>query len=181
MAAAFILLHTLIYTAVLIGLVQGALDFESVQLKEKDVAKFPGGAFPKKGAKPQPSKARCKAFPGSDDWPSISEWRRLNASLDGALINTDPPAVVCYPGPSYDAAQCSFLVNNASSTHFYIDDPISVLTTWPQGNTCLPALHPTGNCTRGGYPSYIVNATTVKHIQLAINFARNNNVRLIIK
>lgn len=179
MAGAF-LLQALIYTSPLIGLVQGALNFESAQLDEKDVAGFPGVAFPQKG-KPQPSNAKCKAFPGSDDWPSMSEWRHLNTTLGGALLDLEPPAAACYQGPSYDAAKCSFLVNNATSTHYYIDDPIAALTTWPQGNTCLPTLNPSGKCTRGGYPSYVVNATTVRHIQLAINFARNNNVRLIIK
>ncbi|KAM7205431.1 putative fad binding domain containing protein [Naviculisporaceae sp. PSN 640] len=179
MAGVF-LLQALLCTSSLMGLAHGALNFESVQLKEKDVAGFPGVAFPKKG-KAQPSNAKCKAFPGSNDWPSSAEWRRLNATLGGALLNPDPPAAACYKGPNYDAAKCSFLVNNASNTHYYIDDPISALTTWPQGSTCLPALNPTGKCTRGGYPSYIVNATTVKHIQLAINFARNKNVRLVIK
>ncbi|KAL2266754.1 hypothetical protein VTJ83DRAFT_6106 [Remersonia thermophila] len=52
---------------------------------------------------------------------------------------------------------------------------------WPQGGTCRLALNTAGECTRGGYPEYVVNATTVKHIQAAINFARNKNIRLVIK
>lgn len=174
-----LLLFAVVWVAPLIGIVNGALEFESVQLKAKEVAGFPGAAFPK--GNPQPTGARCKAFPGRDDWPSLYEWGRLNTTLEGALLNPDPPAIACYQGPSYDAAKCSYLVNNASSTHFYVDDPIAVLTTWPEGSTCLPGINPPGNCTRGGYPSYVVNATTVKQIQLAVNFARNNNIRLIIR
>ena len=107
-----LLLGAVVCLAPLIGLVNGALPFESVQLNEKDVADFPSVAFSK--GKPHPTDARCKAFPGTDDWPSLKEWRRLNTSLEGALLNPDPPAIACYQGASYDAAQCSFLVNNAS-------------------------------------------------------------------
>lgn len=38
-----------------------------------------------------------------------------------------------------------------------------------------------GNCTIGGFPEYAVNATNTAQIQLAINFARNNNLRLVVK
>lgn len=38
-----------------------------------------------------------------------------------------------------------------------------------------------GNCTQGGFPIYAVNVSSVSHIQLAINFARNANLRLVIK
>lgn len=38
-----------------------------------------------------------------------------------------------------------------------------------------------GNCTHGGFPVYTVNVSDVKHIQLAVNFARNANLRLVIK
>ena len=38
-----------------------------------------------------------------------------------------------------------------------------------------------GNCTLGGFPEYAVNATTVAQIQLALNFVRNNDLRLVVK
>lgn len=36
-------------------------------------------------------------------------------------------------------------------------------------------------CTTGGYPVYTVNVTNVAQIQLAVNFARERNIRLVIK
>lgn len=39
----------------------------------------------------------------------------------------------------------------------------------------------TPSCSVGGYPEYVVNASTVAQIQLAVNFARENNMRLVIK
>ncbi len=125
---------------------------------------------------------RCKAFPGDTSWPTENEWGRLNKTVGGVLLHPLPPASVCYrTSPNFNAEACSFLANNASGTTFYLDDPVTILTQWPQGNTCLLSQNPTGNCTRGGYPVYVVNATNVKHVQAAVNFARNKNVRLVIK
>lgn len=45
----------------------------------------------------------------------------------------------------------------------------------------MPSDIPSNNCTLGGYPSYVVNASTVANIQLAVNFARNSNLRLVVK
>jgi FAD binding domain-containing protein len=39
----------------------------------------------------------------------------------------------------------------------------------------------TGNCTLGGFPSYVINATSVYQIQLAINCARNLNIRVVVR
>ncbi len=50
-----------------------------------------------------------------------------------------------------------------------------------QGLTCLPTTDPNGQCTQGGYPTYVVNATNVAQIQLAVNFARTLNIRLVVK
>jgi len=51
-----------------------------------------------------------------------------------------------------------------------------------QGLTCQPpAIYNSGNCNQGGYPTYVINATTVADIQTAVNFARNTGIRLVIK
>ncbi len=153
--------------------------FESIQLADADIGKFSAIAFGNKSAlTPGPG---CKAYPGTAAWPPDDEWARLNSSLGGALLKPSPPGAVCYPGPLQDAKQCQFLLFNSFSSRFYIDDPLTVLTSWPQGDTCTPSLWPQGNCTQGGFPLYVVNATTVKQIQTASNFACNRNVRLVIK
>jgi hypothetical protein len=36
-------------------------------------------------------------------------------------------------------------------------------------------------CTLGGFPEYVVNVTSTAQVQLAVNFARNLNIRLVIK
>lgn len=36
-------------------------------------------------------------------------------------------------------------------------------------------------CTLGGFPNYAINVSTAAQVQLAVNFARNLNIRLTIK
>lgn len=50
-----------------------------------------------------------------------------------------------------------------------------------QSLTCQVTTDPTQSCTLGGYPSYAINVSTVSQIQLGVNFARNSNIRLVIK
>lgn len=47
--------------------------------------------------------------------------------------------------------------------------------------TCPPTANPADSCTLGGYPSYVVNASSVSEIQMAVNFARNQGLRLVVK
>jgi FAD/FMN-containing dehydrogenase len=49
------------------------------------------------------------------------------------------------------------------------------------GATCQPQNAATGGkCELGGLPPYSVNVTNVAQIQLAVNFARNLNLRLVV-
>ena len=56
---------------------------------------------------------------------------------------------------------------------------------WTLDNPCpVPAVNvfpPVSQCKIGSYPAYVVAASTVKDVQLAVNFARNNHIRLTIK
>ncbi|KAI1074791.1 FAD-binding domain-containing protein [Whalleya microplaca] len=157
--------------------------FESEQLTDADIGNFSAIAFGDKStASPAHDETGCKSYPGTAGWPLDEEWAQLNRSLEGVLLKPVPPAAVCYDGPDKDEAQCNFLLRNTSTSRFYINNPLTVLNEWPEGNTCFASLQTEGlTCTQGGFPVYVVNATTVKQIQIAINFARNKNLRLTIK
>lgn len=160
-----------------------ALDSDSIQLSQYDIGDFSAIDFGDETAV-STERARiddCKVFPGDEAWPSEAEWARLNRTLDGALLKPKPSAAACYPGPDFDAQRCQFLLANASSSHFWLDEPLVSLTEWSQGATCPLSSDPQGNCTQGGFPEYVVNATSVKQVQAAVNFARNKNIRLVIK
>ncbi|KAK3346060.1 hypothetical protein B0T25DRAFT_267723 [Lasiosphaeria hispida] len=129
-----------------------------------------------------PSGPACKVFPGDAAWPSTQLWNLFNTSLGGALIKTVPLAAPCYNNwPQRNAAECQYVTDHWADPHLHANDPAS--TQWPlfQGRTCLPTDDPTKNCTLGGYASYSVAVTKVSQIQLALNFARNTNIRLVVK
>jgi hypothetical protein len=60
-------------------------------------------------------------------------------------------------------------------------DPTSMMSPVYQGLTCQVTADPMQNCTLGAQPYYAVNATNVGQVQLAVNLARNANLRLVIK
>ncbi|KAI1210253.1 FAD-binding domain-containing protein [Annulohypoxylon truncatum] len=156
---------------------------DSIRLTQEDVGDFAAIDFGDETAVSleNGNVSNCKVFPGDKAWPSTEEWARLNRTLGGALLKPKPAAAACYQGPDFDQAECTFLLTNASSSHYWLDDPLVALTQWSQGSTCPLVSDPQGNCTRGGFPEYVVNATNVKHIQAAVNFARNKQIRLIVK
>ncbi|KAI0009197.1 FAD-binding domain-containing protein [Xylariaceae sp. FL0662B] len=177
----------IISTSLLFALVVGVecvnFPFESEQLTDADIGNFSAIAFGDKStANRAYDETACKAYPGTAGWPLDSEWAQVNSSLEGALLKPVPAAAVCYDGPFKDEAQCNFLLRNTSTSRFYIDNPLTVLNEWPEGNTCYATQQAQGlTCTQGGFPVYVVHATTVKQIQIAVNFARNKNLRLTIK
>ncbi|SPN99175.1 uncharacterized protein DNG_02210 [Cephalotrichum gorgonifer] len=124
----------------------------------------------------------CKAAPGTDAWPADEDWEKLGDFFSGSLLKPEPPAAVCYEDhPLANATACRDIKLNSGSTRFFIDDPLTVLTSWPQGDSCPLNPAENGTCTHGAFPEYVVNVTEVWQIQAAVNFARNNDLRLIIK
>ena len=124
----------------------------------------------------------CKAFPETSSWPSQSAWNELGNAIGSSLIPTTPLAAPCFKIWSvYNAEKCKAIQSSFSNPYTHEDDPTS--TMWPlyQGRTCLPLVGGNATCTLGGSPSYAVNVSSVKHIQLAVNFARNTNLRLVVK
>ncbi|KAI5917151.1 hypothetical protein F4810DRAFT_705118 [Camillea tinctor] len=165
---------------------QGAnFPFEAEVLTEADIQDFPSitfGNISALGNPPSYAGPECKEIPGSEGWPADDEWARLNTSLGGVLLKPVPLGAACYDGEHRDDAKCDFILNNASTSRVWINDPLSALTTWPAGDACYAVADTEGlECTQGGYPVYVVNASTVKHVQAAVNFARNKNLRLVIK
>jgi FAD/FMN-containing dehydrogenase len=134
---------------------------------------------------PTNSTSRCKVYPGDAAWPPDEAWAQLNELTGDRMISAPTPrAAVCYPGKDYDAAQCAnYTVAAWQKSYLHLSDPIEMFgAPVSQGLTCeIPALYDSHGCTRGGFPLHVINATTPKHVQLAVNFARNTGVRLVIR
>ncbi|KAF2824353.1 FAD-binding domain-containing protein [Ophiobolus disseminans] len=141
--------------------------------------------LPSASGRPITNGSRCKVYPGDDEWPSDEAWTQLNDLSGGRLIgNPTPLAAVCYPDqPGYDAVKCaSYTTPEWQRSYIHMNDPIEMMSPVAQGMTCSPpALFDSRGCTRGGFPKYVVNATEPKHVQLAVNFARNTGVRLVVR
>ncbi|KGO48556.1 FAD linked oxidase, N-terminal [Penicillium expansum] len=163
-------------------------DGEKFQLTDHDIAKLSQhqSALVKFGSEgsdktTQPT-GKCKVFPGDHQWPSQSEWSTLDSLLGGALIKTVPLAASCYSSwPEYDSEECERISSQWTDSHLHAADPASAM--WPlfEGRTCLPTTNASASCTVGGYSSYAVNVSNVAQIQLAVNFARNADIRLVVK
>jgi hypothetical protein len=46
-------------------------------------------------------------------------------------------------------------------------------------DSCLP--DPSAGCSGAGYSVYVINATSKEYVKKGVDFARKNNVRLIVK
>ncbi|KAI0526513.1 putative 6-hydroxy-D-nicotine oxidase [Xylaria bambusicola] len=124
----------------------------------------------------------CKTFPGDKLWPLKIVWKVFDLVTGGALIKTVPVGAVCYTNSEhYDADKCQNILDHWTESATHANDPTSIMSPLFQGKTCMPQNGDDGTCELGGFPSYAVNISTVAQIQLAINFARNTNIRLIIK
>lgn len=126
----------------------------------------------------------CKTFPGDSDWPSENIWNLFDKLLGNALIPTKPLGAPCYDSQwgEKDAEQCDVIVKNMTNANFISADPTA--NYWPifEGRTCQPKNDTSkSQCTLGGYPEYAIKVDNVAQIQLAINFARVANLRLVIK
>lgn len=77
------------------------------------------------------------------------------------------------------AARCTKKARNLTENR--TDDPIANL--WPlyTNNTCLPTSDPNAPCTRGFYGLYVIMATKKEHIKAGVDFAREKNMRLLIR
>jgi FAD binding domain len=127
--------------------------------------------------------AICKAVPGSSNWPSATDWSSLNSTLNGALMQTTTatlPGAPCHPSePTYNNDTCSAIQKEWFTWDFHEASPVSTAFNNWNNDTCLPYyLFP---CSTGGYPTYVVNATSPGHVQAAVNFAREKNIRLNVK
>jgi hypothetical protein len=111
----------------------------------------------------------CKSIPGSESWPSLAEWAQLNETTGGQLLQPSPPGAVCHSSdPLYDATLCASVQEAWSNEFFHQQNPISAEWNNWTNDTCLPI---DGlPCSSEGYPRYVINATTSKHVKAGVDF-----------
>ncbi|KAJ4383141.1 hypothetical protein N0V85_008475 [Neurospora sp. IMI 360204] len=122
----------------------------------------------------------CKCFPGDACWPSKQDWNKLNQTVEGRLIATVPLAEVCH-GDLYDSAKCSSLQSSWQTPDTHMVDSASIMAPFFANQSCDPFTSKDLPCTLGNYVRYAVDVQTAADVAAAINFARNHNIRFVIR
>ncbi|KAM0270033.1 hypothetical protein ACHAQH_009569 [Verticillium albo-atrum] len=131
----------------------------------------------------------CKCYPGDSCWPKQSAWDRLDSKVNGNLHVHVPPEAACHntfegllgAQQTYDEAKCAEITKSYTSEEWTIDQQALNLWKYFTNVTCVPTTDPTTPCTLGFYGVYVIMAKTRHHIKAGIDFARDNNLRLIIR
>ncbi|EAQ84293.1 hypothetical protein CHGG_10697 [Chaetomium globosum CBS 148.51] len=131
----------------------------------------------------------CKCYPGERCWPSANKWNALNNTVDGRLLVHIPPGAPCHNTfngllgmvSTYDANKCAEVTQNFENESWTVSQPAAALWTYFTNDTCRPTQNPTDSCTLGYYGVYVIMASTPRHVKAGIDFARRNNLRLIVR
>ncbi len=109
----------------------------------------------------------ARVRPGDPGWPSALDWDNLNHTLGGRLITVQSPLVSCVK--SGDEKACAALFTELANPYAISDDPgLTQNLGWVDAWTFAPSV-------------YAVAARDTADVVAAVNFAREYNLRLVIK
>ncbi|GAP93141.1 putative FAD-dependent isoamyl alcohol [Rosellinia necatrix] len=125
----------------------------------------------------------CRNLPGNPGWPDAAAWSQLNATLGGQLITTVPQAEVCHAAPynHYDPTACAELQSTWTQARTYVEKPAEFMNPYFQNLSCDPFSPINRTCELGNYAVYSINVTAAEHVIAGFDFARRNNIRLVVK
>jgi FAD/FMN-containing dehydrogenase len=105
--------------------------------------------------------------PGDRGWPSEAQWNALSNSVGGRLIKIDDPLAECRNAPGGSACQAFFKA--LRNPYFISEDPALTETSgWVDAWNSAPS-------------AYAVKVQSTADVVAAVNFARENKLRLVIK
>lgn len=132
---------------------------------------------------PATSNSSCRWIPGDETWPSSTDWEALNATVGGRLIATIPLASVCHAEPyaNYDEAACSALRQEWGVAQTFGLKPAEFMNPYYQNQSCDPFTDISRPCDMGNYASYSIDVTSAQDVVAGLQFARDKNIRLVVK
>ena len=105
--------------------------------------------------------------PGDAGWPSEEAWHSLGNVVGNRLIKLDDPLAACRENP--DSQACQALLKEIRNPYFVSENPALTETSgWLDAWTSLPS-------------TYAIKVRTTDDVVAAVNFARENNLRLVVK
>ncbi|HUR45377.1 MAG TPA: FAD-binding protein [Candidatus Saccharimonadales bacterium] len=105
--------------------------------------------------------------PSDPEWPSAASWEQLRQMVGAQLLKPDAPLQICKDGPNGTA--CADFFKELKNPYFIGDHPSLTQTSgWLDAWTSSPS-------------AYVVAARNTNDVVAAVNFARENNLRLAVK
>jgi FAD binding domain-containing protein len=111
--------------------------------------------------------ATRRVRPSDPGWPDEASWGQLNKAVGGRLIRVNSPLSACREAT--DGAACGDLFKELKNP-YYIGDNVALTQTagWVDAWESQPSV-------------YAVAAETTGDVVAAVDFARGNNLRLVVK
>ena len=114
-----------------------------------------------------PRRAASRARLGDPAWPAAASWDKLNRDVGGQLLQLESPFARCIATP--ENATCTEALARLKNPYFVGDQPALTQTSgWVDAWTSQPS-------------AYAVAAKNTAHVVAAVNFARQYNLRLVVK
>ncbi|KAK2590817.1 hypothetical protein QQS21_011504 [Conoideocrella luteorostrata] len=131
------------------------------------------------------NKPTCRCRPHEKCWPSPDKWNTLNNTIEGNLQAVRPVEAPCFP-PNVGSALCAEIGKNFNNSLWRSAQPGAVQWTnweaWPLKNQSCYADQPKNiPCEQGRVSLYSALVEKPEHIQAAVRFVAENNIRLAIK
>jgi FAD/FMN-containing dehydrogenase len=120
---------------------------------------------PRRALGSTPSMSRVR--PGDPTWPSAGSWDRFRRDVAGRLVKVQSPLAVCVEAPS--SPDCARVFKKLKNP-YYLGDEVGLTQSlgWVGAWTSQPS-------------AYAVMAESTDDVVAAVNFARENNLRLVVK
>ncbi|AMO25284.1 FAD-binding oxidoreductase [Ramlibacter tataouinensis] len=109
----------------------------------------------------------ARVRPSDAAWPAADIWKALAGQLAGSLVAVRSPWTECVRAPA--AKACAEVFKQAKNPYF-LGDEVALTQTlgWVDAWTSAPS-------------AYAVRARNTADVVTAVNFARNHNLRLVVK
>ena len=110
---------------------------------------------------------RSRVRPSHPRWPSEATWARLDRDVGGRLLKLQSPFTDCGTTPA--GAACGDALKHLKNPYYVGDQPALTQTSgWLDAWTSQPSV-------------YAVAAKSTADVVAAVNFARQHNLRLVVK
>ena len=105
--------------------------------------------------------------PTDPEWPSETSWDQLREEIRGKLVKVQSPLAECVEAPS--SPNCVQIFKELKNP-YYLGDEVGLTQSlgWVDAWTSKPS-------------AYAVAAESTEDVVAAVNFARENNLRLVVK